>query len=120
MTSKPWLRVVLFEPCPGRWRARALEHDIEVEERSSEAALDALLRIVFAHVGFDRRHGRPPLSAFSSAPAPFWQAFEAATLVRTVPTSEGSSGENRGSISVAIWSRPAPWSDQRQRQATLH
>ena len=84
MTPEPWLRVLLFERWPNRWVARALEHDVEMEGRSVEGALDALLAIVLAHAEFDRRHGRAALSTFASAPDCYWTAFATATPLRTV------------------------------------
>jgi hypothetical protein len=103
MIRQPWLRILLFERWPGRWIARALEHDIEVEERSIDGALQALLAIIHAHIKFDQRHGRAPLSGFSSAPARYWQAFMSATPLRTgsVLASDITDGHRVG-IAVAI------------------
>ena len=73
------LRIVLFEELPGTWIARALEHDIATEGRRMELALRNTLGIIAAHVDFDRRHGRLPLSAFPPAPQRFWNAFAGGT-----------------------------------------
>lgn len=40
-----------------------------------DAAVDTLLRITSAHIEFDRRHNREPLSAFGKAPRIYWMAF---------------------------------------------
>jgi hypothetical protein len=103
MIRQPWLRVLLFERWPGRWIARALEHDIEVEERSIDGALQALLGIIHAHIKFDQRHGRAPLSGFSSAPARYWQAYMNATPLQTSPAlASGITDGHRVGIAVAI------------------
>src|SRR5207253_11031896 len=75
------LRIVLFEELPGTWVARALEHDIASEGRRMDLALRNTLSIVAAHVDFDRRHGRLPLSAFPPAPQRYWNAFAGGTPV---------------------------------------
>ncbi len=79
MVSAIRLRIVLFEELPGTWVARALEHDIATEGRRMDLALRNTLGIVAAHVDFDRRHGRLPLSAFPPAPQRYWNAFAAGT-----------------------------------------
>src|SRR4051812_41970991 len=91
MTSSYWLRILLYQDLPGTWIARSLEHDIAVEGKTVDAAIDWILRIVLAHVDFDQRHGRPPLSAFPSAPQRYWNAFVGAAPLRTVacrPTAQ--------------------------------
>jgi hypothetical protein len=69
------LRIVVYPESPKSWTARSLEHDIAVAGRTAEAAIDALVRIAEAHIAFDMRHGRQPLSAFTSAPRLYWNAF---------------------------------------------
>lgn len=61
------------------WTARLLEHDLAAGGRTVEAALDTLVKIVQAHVAFDLRHGREPLSAFAPAPLLYRSAFARAT-----------------------------------------
>ena len=73
------VRILVFEDLPGIWTARALEHDVLAEGRTMEAAVHAVLRIMRAHIDFDRRHNRDPLSSFSAAPQVFWNAFNRAT-----------------------------------------
>ena len=73
------IRILVFEDLPGIWIARALEHDVPAEGRSVEAAVRALLRIMRAHIDFDRRHNRDPLSSFRAAPQIYWTAFNCAT-----------------------------------------
>lgn len=74
------LRVVVFPETTKGWTARGLEHDISVAGRTAEAAVDALVRVASAHIAFDVRHGRPPLSAFGAAPRPYWNAFAGAAM----------------------------------------
>ncbi len=69
------LRVLVYPQTGGTWTARGLEHDISAEARTVEAAVDALVRIIRAHVAYDRRHKREPLSAFAAAPRRFREAF---------------------------------------------
>lgn len=69
------LRVVVFPETGGRWTARGLDHDIAAQGRTVDAAVDTLLRIASAHIAFDRRHNREPLSAFGRAPRAYWSAF---------------------------------------------
>jgi hypothetical protein len=85
MASALRLRILLFEELPGTWVARALEHDIATEARRMEIALRNTLGIIAAHVDFDRRHGRLPLSAFPPAPQRFWNAFTRGTPMRITP-----------------------------------
>jgi hypothetical protein len=72
------LTVVVFPELGGWWIARSLERDIAATGRTPEAALDSVLKIAQAHIMFDVRHGREPLSAFAPAPRPYWKAFLAA------------------------------------------
>lgn len=84
MTPPCWLRILVYQNLPGVWVARSLEHDIAVEGDTSETAINRILEIVVAHIAFDRRHGRPPLSTFPEAPRRYWQAFGTAALLREV------------------------------------
>jgi hypothetical protein len=72
------LTVVVFPELSRWWIARSLERDIAATGRSPESALDSVLTIAQAHIMFDVRHGREPLSAFAPAPRPYWKAFLAA------------------------------------------
>lgn len=74
----PQLRIVVFPETTKAWTARSLEHDLAAVGRTADAALDALVRIASAHIAYDVRHGRPPLSAFSAAPRSYWNAFAGA------------------------------------------
>ena len=69
------LRIIVFPDSPKAWTARSLEHDLAARGTTAEAAIDTLVRIAEAHIAFDTRHGRPPLSAFASAPRLYWNAF---------------------------------------------
>ena len=44
-----------------------------------EAAVDTLVKIARAHIAYDCRHNREPLSAFAAAPRLYWNAFTHAT-----------------------------------------
>jgi hypothetical protein len=72
------LRIVVFPETRRTWTARALEHDLAAQGWSVESALDTLVRLIQAHVAFDRRHNRKPLSAFAAAPRVYWTAFNRA------------------------------------------
>ena len=79
--APPRLRVVVFPETTKSWTARSLEHDLEAVGRTAEAALDALVRVASAHIAFDIRHGREPLSAFGAAPPSYWSAFAGASMI---------------------------------------
>jgi hypothetical protein len=78
------LRILVFPETHRAWTARALEHDLAANGRTPEAALDSLLKITRAHIAYDLRHGREPLSAFAAAPQLYWNAFARATRL-TIP-----------------------------------
>ena len=72
------LRIVVFPETHRTWTARALEHDLAARGRTIEAAIDTLVRVIQAHVEYDLRHNRKPLSAFAAAPKVYWNAFDRA------------------------------------------
>jgi phosphoribulokinase len=72
------LRIVVFPETHRIWTARALEHDLAARGRTVEAAIDTLVRLIQAHVEYDCRHNRKPLSAFAAAPKVYWTAFDRA------------------------------------------
>jgi hypothetical protein len=72
------LRIVVFPETHRTWTARALEHDLAARGRSIEVAIDTLVRLIQAHVEYDCRHNRKPLSAFAAAPKVYWNAFDRA------------------------------------------
>lgn len=72
------LRLLVFPETGGHWTARALEHDVAVQARTLENAVDAVVKIMRAHAEFDRRHNRVPLSGFAPAPRLYWTAFRTA------------------------------------------
>jgi len=76
--APPRLRILVFPQTYGTWTARGLEHDLAADGRTIEAAVDTLLKIARAHVAYDRRHNREPLSAFAPAPQLYWKAFSGA------------------------------------------
>jgi hypothetical protein len=92
MLPPPWLRILVFQSLKGIWVARALEHDVAAEARSSEAAVSAVLQILFAHIDLDRRHGRAPLSAFPAAPERYRSAFSRAIPMRMMCSASSRSG----------------------------
>jgi hypothetical protein len=94
------LRIVVFPETTKSWTARSLEHDLEAVGRTAEAALDALVRVASAHIAFDIRHGRPPLSAFGAAPRSYWNAFAGASM-STKPL-EVVRTESHGSFSCSV------------------
>ena len=96
----PRLRVVVFPETTKAWTARSLEHDLAAVGRTAEAAVDALVRVASAHIAFDIRHGRPPLSAFGAAPRPYWNAFAGAAM-RTKPL-EVLRAEPQGPFSCLV------------------
>jgi hypothetical protein len=69
------LRIVVYPESTKAWTARSLERDISAAGRTAEAAVESLLSIAEAHIAFDSRHGREPLSAFATAPQVYWKAF---------------------------------------------
>ena len=73
------LRILVFPDSPRSWIARSLEHDLAGAGASREAALDTVVKVARAHISYDVRHGRPPLSAFAAAPRLYWEAFARAT-----------------------------------------
>ena len=102
MLPPPWLRILVFQSLRGVWVARALEHDVAAEARSGEAAVSAVLQILFAHIDLDRRHGRAPLSAFPAAPERYRSAFARATPIRMMSSASRNSGGEDLPIAVAI------------------
>lgn len=69
------LSILVFPETTRTWTARSLEHDLAAGGRSAGAAIDTLVKIAQAHIAFDARHGREPLSAFRAAPQLYWNAF---------------------------------------------
>ena len=94
------LSVLVFAETGRHWTARALEHDIAVQGRSIETAVDALVKIVRAHVALDLRHKREPLSGFPSAPRLYWNAFHAAT--QRAPARELDLGDAEGAPRIVV------------------
>jgi hypothetical protein len=77
--AHPRFRLVVFPESRHKWIARGLDHDLAAEGRTMEAAVDTLLKIARAHISFDIRHKREPLSGFSAAPRAYWEAFARGT-----------------------------------------
>src|SRR5215467_3369552 len=81
MTTQRTLTVLLFEEITGVWVAQVIEKDIAAHGPSMEAAFVAVQAVVQAHVNFDTRHHREPLSLLAPAPEPYRQALEHAQPV---------------------------------------
>ena len=79
------LTILAFREPHGRWVARILEHDMSAEGRTREAAIEMVLRLARAHIAYDIRHNREPLSVFGPAPQVFWNTFEDATPLPQPP-----------------------------------
>ena len=79
------LTILVFPEVHHTWTARGLEHDLAAEGRTIESAVDTLLKVVSAHIDYDRRHNREPLSAFVGAPPLYWSAFTRGTPL-SIPT----------------------------------
>ena len=94
------LRVVVFPETTKAWAARGLEHDLAAVGPTAEAAIDALLRVALAHIEFDMRHGREPLSAFCGAPRPYWHAFAGAAILAR--PREVTSGKEQAPLNCLI------------------
>jgi hypothetical protein len=73
--SRCRFRLVVFPETRRTWIARGLDHDLSAEGPTIEAAVDTLLKIARAHIAFDLRHHREPLSGFAAAPRAYWEAF---------------------------------------------
>lgn len=69
------LSIVAFPESKHISTARCLEADIMAIGRTPELAVDSLVKMVRAHIDFDRRHARPALSSFVPAPRLYWDAF---------------------------------------------
>lgn len=68
---------ILAYPESSVWTtARCLEHDLMTSGRTADLAVDALLKMIRAHVDYDTRHQRAPLSAFLPAPKLYREAFK--------------------------------------------
>lgn len=81
MSTEHRLSLVVYQDVPGVWVSRGIEHDLTAEGRSIGETVRALLRMVQAHVAYDARHDRPPLSAFRPAPQSCWNAFSGGSLI---------------------------------------
>lgn len=109
--TPPFLRILVVQQLRGLWVARGLEHDISVEHRSMEGAIDAVVGIARAHSNFDRRRGRVALSSPPAAPRWCWTAYEHATPLRTLPAPQPAGpGDDASGISIAVapdgWALP--------------
>ena len=93
------LKIIVFPDSLKAWTARSLEHDLAARGPTAEAAIDTLIKIAEAHIAFDTRHGRLPLSAFTSAPRLYWNAF--AQAEKSTPV-EVRRPENDGTLHCVV------------------
>src|SRR5947208_14029061 len=100
--APPRLRILVFPQTYGTWTARGLEHDLAADGRTIEAAVDTLLKIARAHVAYDRRHNREPLSAFAPAPELYWNAFGGATRLPAPLEMDWTENGRRTQIVTAV------------------
>jgi hypothetical protein len=121
------LRIVVYPETRRTWTARVLEHDMSAVARSVELATDAVLKIAIAHIEFDCRHRREPLSVFSAAPSLYWVAFHSARprpVSVEVPPPAGSLTRVYAEAVVLahrpyLWSRRALADAAREAAGTL-
>ena len=96
------LTILVFPEVHRTWTARGLEHDLAAEGRTIESAVDTLLKIVSAHIDYDRRHNREPLSAFAGAPALYWSAFTRGTPLQIPMNVDWLDGRLPAQIVAAV------------------
>ena len=102
------LRIVVFPETPRTWTARALEHDFAARGRTVEAAIDTHVRLIQAHVEYDQRHNRKPLSAFAAAPKVYWNAFDrAAELPFQMELDWNDTDRPARVVAALVWDHPA-------------
>ena len=102
------VRILVFEDLPGIWTARALEHDLLAEGRTIDSAVHAVLRIIRAHIDYDRRHNRDPLSSFRAAPQVYWNAFTRATPLGWASRLAGALPIGAEVVAAVAMERPRP------------
>lgn len=99
------LTILTFPESQKLWTARCLEHDVAAGGRSIQAATDTLIKVLRAHIAYDRRHGREPLSAFANAPQSYWRALDASMPVPGVIEVEEPAGVEPIRVAVAMFPR---------------
>ena len=99
------LRILVFPETHRTWTARGLEHDLAAEGSTLESAVDTLLKMVRAHIAYDRRHDHKPLSAFAPAPQLYWDAFTRATRLPITMELDWSETGARAQIVAAVTSK---------------
>lgn len=77
MSGQLQLHVLIFQE-RDTWVAQALEKDMAAHGPTPYAALAAVEQVLQAHVNFDTRYQRQPLSRLNRAPEVYWKAFESA------------------------------------------
>jgi hypothetical protein len=69
-------KALLFREGENRWIAQILEKDMAAHGPTEYAALAAVELVLQAHVNFDAKHQRVPLSRLKPAPKVYWDAYE--------------------------------------------
>jgi hypothetical protein len=96
------LSILTFQETRVHCTARCLEYDMAATGRSTESAVDALLKMVRAHIEFDRRHAHHPLSAFAPAPRIYWEAFRRGARQWDFEMSTGPAHTDDMPMQVAV------------------
>jgi hypothetical protein len=94
----PLIRVALYSDLASAWHAHALERDLEVSAPSAEVALDGLLKLLHAHILYDRR--APTAAPAAPAPHPVWKRFASAAAVSAPLRVRG--GDERAPFHVLV------------------
>lgn len=105
MASPVQLRVVIYPETRRTWIARLLEYDLMAVGRSIELAADAVLRLALAHIEYDQRHQREPLSVFAAAPPLYWTAFKDASPLPFAATLPWSDDGRSVQVTAAVLRR---------------
>ena len=105
--TQPPLRIIVFPETTKAWTARSLEHDMAAVGRTAEAAVDALVRIVSAHLAYDMRHGHAPFAAFGAAPRAYWNAFAGATSQARIEVTRAGAPAPLSCLVSVTQSNPA-------------
>ena len=80
------LHIIIFRE-GDQWVAQVLERDMAAHGPTEYAALAAVQLVLQAHINFDTRQQRIPLSRLNRAPEAFWRAYENAEPLPLSPDS---------------------------------
>lgn len=104
--SRYCFRLVVFPETQRTWIARGLDHDLSAEGPTIEAAVDTLLKIARAHIAFDLRHHREPLSGFAAAPRAYWAAFARGSALALPLQLDCADGPSPQVIATVVTEHP--------------